>query len=98
MAMSPQDPPVSHVEIYHKLGTLEGKLDALITRTTEYRTDLQTAFDRLAVIEHRMAWVMGAAVVISALVPIMINILTGSFHMRIEPHPDSTQHPEARNI
>jgi len=96
--MSPQEPPVSHVEIYHKLGTLEGKLDALITRTTEYRTDLQTAFDRLAVIEHRMAWVMGAAVVISAFVPILINILTGSFHMRIEQHNNGAQQLEARNI
>lgn len=96
--MSPQEPPVSHVEIYHKLGTLEGKLDALITRTTEYRTDLQTAFDRLAVIEHRMAWVMGAAVVISAFVPILINILTGSFHMRIEQHNNGAQQSEARNI
>lgn len=89
--MSPQEPPVSHVEIYHKLGTLEGKLDALITRTTEYRIDLQTAFDRLAVIENRMAWVMGAAVVISALVPIFINILGSNFHMRIEQHQESPQ-------
>lgn len=89
--MSPQEPPVSHVEIYHKLGTLEGKLDALITRTTEYRTDLQTAFDRLTVIENRMAWVMGAAVVISALVPIFINVLGNNFNMRIEHHEQSTQ-------
>lgn len=86
MAMSPQESPVSHVEIYHKLGTLEGKLDALITRTTEYRTDLQSAFDRLAVIEKRLAWVMGAAVVISALMPIFINVLGSSFHMKIEQH------------
>lgn len=90
MAMSPQESPVSHVEIYHKLGTLEGKLDALITRTTEYRTDLQNAFDRLAVVEKRLAWVMGVAVVISALVPILINVIGESFHMKFEQkHPSS---------
>lgn len=89
--MSPQESPVSHVEIYHKLGTLEGKLDALITRTTEYRTDLQNAFDRLAVVEKRIAWVMGAAVVVSALMPIVINIIGESFHMKFEQkHPPNT--------
>lgn len=96
--MNPQESSVSHVEIYHKLGTLEGKLDALITRTTEYRTDLQTAFDRLAVIENRMAWVMGAAVVISALVPVMINVISGSFHMKIEQHNGNTQRADIRTI
>jgi|688.fasta_scaffold994248_2 hypothetical protein len=84
MAMNPQEPSVSHIEIYHKLGTLEGKLDALITRTTEYRNDLQTAFERLTKVENRMAWAMGAAVVISTLVPILINIISSGFHMRFE--------------
>lgn len=82
--MTQPEPSVSHVEIYHKLGTLEGKLDALITRTTEYRTDLQTAFDRIAKVENRMAWAMGAAVVISTLVPIVVNVIGSSFHMRVE--------------
>ena len=82
--MTQSEPSVSHVEIYHKLGTLEGKLDALITRTTEYRTDLQTAFDRIAKVENRMAWAMGAAVVISTLVPIVVNVISGSFRMRFE--------------
>lgn len=97
--MSPQESPVSHVEIYHKLGTLEGKLDALITRTNEYRTDLQNAFDRLAVVEKRIAWVMGAAVVVSALMPIAINIIGESFHMKFEQrHSPSTSSSVVRNI
>ena len=86
--MTPQEPSVSHVEIYHKLGTLEGKLDALITRTTEYRNDLQTAFNRLAIVENRIAWVMGAAVVVSALVPIVINIINDNFKMKIDHQSD----------
>ena len=98
MAMSPQESPVSHVEIYHKLGTLEGKLDALITRTTEYRTDLQNAFDRLAVVEKRIAWVMGAAVVVSALMPIVINIIGESFHMKFEQKNPSNTAAIIRNI
>jgi hypothetical protein len=82
--MTGPDVPVSHTDIYHKLGSLEGKLDSLITRTTEYRNDLQTAFERLALIENRLAWVMGAAVVISALVPVLINVLSSNFHIKIE--------------
>lgn len=96
--MSPQEPAVSHVEIYHKLGTLEGKLDALITRTTEYRNDLQTAFDRLTIVENRIAWVMGAAVVVSALVPIIINIINDSFQMKIQQHNDTEKTSVIRKI
>lgn len=98
MAMSPQESSVSHVEIYHKLGTLEGKLDALITRTTEYRIDLQNAFDRLAILEKRLAWVMGAAVVVSALVPILINLLGSNFHMKIEQHNENQTTSIVKNI
>jgi hypothetical protein len=31
-----------------------------------------------------MAWAMGAAVVISTLVPILINVISSGFHMRFE--------------
>lgn len=96
--MTGQEPPVSHVEIYHKLGTLEGKLDALITRTTEYRNDLQTAFDRLAAVENKLAWVMGAAVVISALVPIIVNIINDSVKMRIDHESTTTKTALIENI
>lgn len=91
--MSPQEPPVSHVDIYHKLGTLEGKLDALITRTTEYRNDLKTAFDRLTVIENKMAWVMGAAVASSVVVPIIVNAISDNFRMKIEQRHQKEAQP-----
>lgn len=83
--MNPQEPPVSHVDIYHKLGTLEGKLDALITRTNDYKSDIQSAFDRISDIENKIAWVLGGAVVVSILAPIVINIISSNFNMRIEP-------------
>ena len=90
--MEMQEPPVSHVDIYHKLGSLEGKLDALITRTTEYRNDLQTAFNRISTIENRLAWVMGGAAVISIVVPVLMNFVFSNFNLKFEqPH----KHPTA---
>lgn len=88
--MSQQDPPVSHVDIYHKLGTLEGKMDALIARTTEYRSDLQTAFDRITIIENKQAWIMGGAAVISIIVPMLMHVISGSFDVEINPEQNNS--------
>jgi len=69
-------PEVSHGDIYHKLGTLEGKMDALIARVTEYNEDLKVAFDRIRALERRQAWTMGAAAVISIAMPLLIQFVT----------------------
>ena len=78
---------VSHVEIYHKLGTLEGKMDALIARTSDYRNDLESAFTRIAEIENRQSWMMGGAIVISAIIPLLIHVISSSFHLKVAPNP-----------
>jgi dihydrofolate reductase len=83
--MSQYDQPVSGSDIYHKLGALEGKVDALIARTSEYRLDLQTAFDRITAIENRQAWIMGGAVVISAIMPIIVQYFLSNTHPRLDP-------------
>lgn len=83
--MSQYDQPVSGSDIYHKLGALEGKVDSLIARTTEYRIDLQTAFDRISRVENRIAWVTGGAVVISALMPIVMHVITTNFDFGVKP-------------
>lgn len=93
--MSQQDSSVSGLDIYHKLGTLEGKVDALIARTTEYRNDLQDAFVRIAAIENRLAWVMGATVVISIACPLILNVLSKSFNVNIDPVIENSR-PEYR--
>ena len=44
---------VSHGDIYHKLGALEGKLDAVMVSVGEKRTDLADAFKRISELEKR---------------------------------------------
>ena len=44
---------VSHGDIYHKLGALEGKLDAVMVSVGEKRTDLADAFKRIGELEKR---------------------------------------------
>jgi hypothetical protein len=58
------------------LGTLEGKVDALIARVPEYNEDLRVAFDRIRSLERRQAWTMGAAGVLSVAMPLLIQFVT----------------------
>jgi hypothetical protein len=44
---------VSHGDIYHKLGALEGKLDAVMVSVGEKRSDLADAFKRISELEKR---------------------------------------------
>lgn len=94
--MSNQDSGVSQLDIYHKLGTLEGKVDALIARTAEYRTDLQVAYDRIASVEHKQAWIMGGAAVISIIVPIIITMASPKMHF--DNHQPSNQRMDSRPL
>ena len=65
----PANDDVSHGDIYHKLGSLEGKVEALLISVNERREDINNVFSRLQKVEHRVAWAMGAAVVISLAAP-----------------------------
>lgn len=80
-----QDPNVSTADLYRVLGTLEGKMDALIARTAEYRADLQTAFQRIAALENKQAWIMGAAVVVSLIIPFISTIAQKNFDIKVDP-------------
>lgn len=93
-----QETDVSHADIYHKLGTLEGKMDALIAKTSEYKSDLDLAFSRIRSIEERQSWVMGAAVVVSAIIPVMVHIIGSNFHVRFTPEQKTTDSGIVRNI
>lgn len=93
-----QLPDVSHAEIYHKLGTLEGKMDALIVKTSEYKSDLDLAFSRIRTIEEKQSWVMGAAVVVSAIIPMVFHIIGTNFHVRFNPEPKVSDSGIVRNI
>lgn len=83
--MAPQEPTPYGGDIYHILGNLEGKMDALIARTAEYRADLQTAFERISKLENKQAWIMGAAVVVSLVMPMIVGIASRNFDVKIDP-------------
>jgi hypothetical protein len=72
---------VSHGDIYHKLGSLEGKVEALLMQLGERRDDINNVFSRLRQVEHRVAWAMGAAVIISLITPHVISGLEPRLHL-----------------
>jgi len=83
---------VSHGDIYHKLGSLEGKLEALLLSVGERREDINGLFARLRQVEHRVAWAMGAAVVISFLVPYLVNSIEFKSQADAPIHRQQQQH------
>jgi hypothetical protein len=82
----PAPDDVSHGDIYHKLGSLEGKLEAVLISIGERRDDINSMFSRLRQVEHRLAWAMGAAVVISFMVPYLIRAMEPKIHFPAPIH------------
>ena len=74
---------VSHGDIYHKLGALEGKLDAVIVSVAEKKSDLSDAFRRLSDLEKRVAQGVILAVVIALIAPLAWNTLDPD--LRVKP-------------
>jgi len=72
---------VSHGDIYHKLGSLEGKVEALLISIGDRKEDINNVFSRLQRVEHRMAWAMGAAVVISLIAPHIFSAMQPRLHI-----------------
>ena len=72
---------VSHGDIYHKLGSLEGKVEALLISISDRKEDINNVFSRLQRVEHRVAWVMGAAVVISLIAPHIFSAMQPRLHI-----------------
>lgn len=77
---------VSHGDLYHKLGSLEGKLEAVLISLGERRDDISGIFGRLRQVEHRMAWAMGAAVIISFTAPFLVNAMQPRLHLAAPPY------------
>lgn len=67
------DDQVSHGDIYHKMGVLEGKLDAVIVSVAEKKSDLGEAFRRLTDLEKRVAQGVILAVAVGMLAPLLWN-------------------------
>lgn len=62
---------VSHGDIYHKLGSLEGKLDVLTNALSQKQDSLTEAFRRLTDLEKRVAQGVILAVVIAVMAPLL---------------------------
>jgi hypothetical protein len=75
---------VSHGDIYHKLGALEGKLDAVIVSVGEKRTDLSDAFRRINALEQGLAKWAGIALAASIIIPLVVSAAAPRIHFPIE--------------
>jgi hypothetical protein len=75
---------VSHGDILHKLGVLEGKLDTMHQTMGLNRSDIGEAFRRLGLAEQRIAQGVILAVVLSVIMPIIVAMLSP----RVEFGPD----------
>lgn len=72
---------ISHGDIYHKLGAVEGKLDAVIASAAEKRADLSEAFRRLGELEKRMAQGVILAVAVGILAPLIWQAIEPQIHL-----------------
>lgn len=86
-AVPPND-DVSHGDIYHKLGSLEGKLETVLIQLAEKRSDITGVFSRLREIEARVSLGVGIAVGLSFLLPFIINASGPKVHFG---HESQTQ-------
>lgn len=80
----PGEHDVSHGDILHKLGMLEGKLDAMHQSLAQKHADISNAFSRLNDVEKKVAQGVILAVVVSLVMPIIVALMAP----RIEFGPD----------
>lgn len=62
---------VSHGDILHKLGVMEGKLDAVHQSLAQKHNDIADAFRRLSEVEKRVAQGVILAVALSLVMPLV---------------------------
>lgn len=86
----PEQQEVSHADIYHKLGSLEAKLDAAISSVVDYKTTLNEAFGRIRRLEDKTIWMVGLVAGLSVIVPLLVHILGSNFHLELKPKAVAT--------
>lgn len=74
---------ISHGDIYHKLGSLEGKVDAVMVSIAEKKSDIGEAFRRIRVLEGRVAQGVILLACLSAVAPLLWTALDPE--LRLEP-------------
>ena len=70
----PPERDVSHSDIYHKLGSLEGKVETLILQLAERRDEITGLFARLRNVEMRLAWAVGVIAFLAFLGPFLVDL------------------------
>lgn len=53
--MDPQDTPVSHVDLYHKLGKLEGMMEAMASSVSAFQVAIKDIHSRIDAVERRQS-------------------------------------------
>lgn len=66
---------ISQADIYHRLGSLEGKLDSAIFQMSSLRSDINIAFQRIRKIETQVNRFVGIGLVLTILIPASITYL-----------------------
>lgn len=79
------DHEVSHGDILHKLGVMEGKLDAMHQSLAQKHTDIADAFRRLGEVEKRVAQGVILAVALSLVMPLLMSAASPRLHFGPEP-------------
>lgn len=76
---------VSHGDILHKLGVMEGKLDAVHQSLAQKHTDIADAFRRLGEVEKRVAQGVILAIALSFVMPLAVSAISPRLHFGPEP-------------
>lgn len=79
------DTEVSHGDILHKLGVMEGKLDAMHQSLAQKHTDIADAFRRLGDVEKRVAQGVILAIGLSLVMPLAVTAMNPRLHFGPEP-------------
>lgn len=76
---------VSHADIYRAIGSLEGKLDTVMSALMQRNRELEDALKRIGELEVSVAKGMGIALTFSVVIPIVIGGLGLVFTARTPP-------------
>ncbi len=76
---------VSHGDIYHKLGSVEGKLDAVIISVAEKKSDLNEAFQRIRLLEGRVSQGVVLLAALAVLAPLLWSAVDPQLQLNNHP-------------
>ena len=91
------DEQISHGDIYHKLGGLEGKLDAVMISMSEKKSDITEAFRRIRLLETRVAQGVVLLACLSLFTPLIWDALDPELRLKPDSDIPTFIHPEGKS-